>query len=81
MGVFMKTTIELPDELLLQAKRAAVDRRTTLKALVLSGLRHELALSEPRVSHPILEIASIRGSDWQSIDANNYVEQERNGWE
>lgn len=39
----MKTTIELPDELLLQAKQAALEQRTTLKALIESGLRHTLA--------------------------------------
>jgi hypothetical protein len=38
-----KTTIELPDELLLAAKRRALDERTTLKTLVERGLRRELA--------------------------------------
>lgn len=38
----MKTTIDLPDEVLHRAKVAAAQRRTTLKELFLSGL--ELAL-------------------------------------
>ncbi len=38
----MKTTFDLPDELLVAAKTAAIHRRTTLKAIVESALRREL---------------------------------------
>lgn len=38
----MKTTIELPDHLLQQAKQRALDQGTTLRALIESGLRHTL---------------------------------------
>jgi len=38
----MKTTIELPDALLAQAKREAAERGTTLRALVEAGLRQVL---------------------------------------
>lgn len=38
----IKTTIELPDELFVAAKRHAADRRTTLRTLVERGLRSEL---------------------------------------
>ncbi len=38
----MKTTIDLPDEILHRAKVAAAQRRTTLKELVLAGLEHVL---------------------------------------
>jgi len=34
----MKTTIDLPDELLLRAKMLAAERRTTLRELVVKGL-------------------------------------------
>ncbi len=34
----MKTTIDLPDDLLLRAKIAAAQRKTTLRALVVMGL-------------------------------------------
>ena len=37
-----KTTIELPEELIIAAKRQAVERRTTLRTLVERGLRTEL---------------------------------------
>jgi hypothetical protein len=46
--LLMKTTIDLPDEILHQAKVAAAERRTTLKALVLAGLDHVLhSMTEP----------------------------------
>jgi hypothetical protein len=38
----MKTTIELPDDLLTQAKAVAVKRRTTLKAMMEHALRREV---------------------------------------
>lgn len=38
----MKTTLELPDALLIEAKSAAARRRTTLRALMESALRREL---------------------------------------
>jgi len=38
----MKTTIDLPDELLVAAKMYAAEHRTTLRALVSRGLRREL---------------------------------------
>ncbi len=39
----MKTTIELPDEIVRQAKIVAAERQTTLRGLVLQGLEHVLA--------------------------------------
>ena len=38
----MKTTLDLPDDLLMEAKTLAVRRKTTLKALVESALRREI---------------------------------------
>lgn len=38
----MKTTIELPDDLFIAAKKRAAESRTTLRALVERGLRREL---------------------------------------
>ena len=39
----MKTTVELPDELLIAAKRRAAETRTTLRRILERGLRRELA--------------------------------------
>lgn len=39
----MKTTIDLPDEILHRAKVMAAQRKTTLKAMVLEGLTFSLS--------------------------------------
>jgi hypothetical protein len=38
----MKTTLDLPEDLLMEAKTVAIRRRTTLKAIFESALRREL---------------------------------------
>lgn len=38
----MKTTIEIPDDLLIEAKAIAARRRTTLKEVVTGALRREI---------------------------------------
>ncbi len=42
----MKTTLELPDQLLISAKKRAAERRKPLKALVEQGLRWVLSAKE-----------------------------------
>jgi len=39
----MKTTVDLPDELLIRAKKRAAETRTPLRVLIERGLRRELA--------------------------------------
>jgi len=41
----MKTTVELPDDLLIEAKKHAAEHRTTIKLLIESGLRHQLGFA------------------------------------
>lgn len=50
----MKTTVELPDELLVRAKKHAAETRTTLRVLIERGLRHELAGRRRSPSHALL---------------------------
>ena len=38
----MKTTLDLPDDLLIAAKKLAAERRTTLKDMVTRSLRREI---------------------------------------
>jgi len=40
----MRTTLDLPDDLLKRAKISAVERGTTLRELVAAALEHELAV-------------------------------------
>ena len=43
MVLCMKTTVDLPDELLIQAKKRAAELRQPLRALIADGLRLRLA--------------------------------------
>jgi hypothetical protein len=47
----MKTTVDLPDELLIRAKKRSAETRTPLRVLIERGLRRELssaARADPR---------------------------------
>lgn len=58
----MKTTLELPDELLTDAKMTATRRRTTLRALVESALRREIyATNAASTSAPFIELGPNEG--------------------
>jgi hypothetical protein len=57
--VGVKTTLDLPDELLIAAKKRAAEERTSLRALVARSLRRELG--EADGSERVVEI------DWDSI--------------
>ena len=48
MVVCMKTTIDIADPLLAEAKELALQQHTTIRALVEDGLRHVLAARRER---------------------------------
>ena len=45
MACHMKTTLDLPDDLLIEAKKRAAEQRRSLRSLVADGLRTELEKS------------------------------------
>ena len=51
----MKTTIEISDRLFTAAKAVAVQRRTTLKAMIEHALKREIAFEEKPSSHAAFE--------------------------
>ena len=57
----MKTTVELPDDLLIRAKKRAAETRTPLRVLIERGLRRELASTSAggRVRHAPRKITWI----------------------
>ena len=79
----MKTTVELPDGLLREAKRMAVRERTTLRVLVERGLRTIVSGRRP-AGRFALRKASFRGDgltagaslrDWESLRDLTYAER------
>lgn len=64
MGAHMKTTIDIADSLLSQAKAAAAREGTTLRQLVETGLR---AVLQQRAGGPpfVLRDASFKGQGMQ----------------
>jgi len=65
----MRTTVDLPDELLAQARRRAADDGTTLTALLADGLRLRLARQAPPLSaRRPLPVSRNRGGVQSWID-------------
>lgn len=58
----MKTTVELPDELLIAAKQHAAESRSTLRKLIERGLRRELRRPERGAT------AVPSGITWVTVD-------------
>ena len=52
----MKTTLDLPDDLLITAKALAARRKTTLKAMVEHALRREIAPQEKLAPDSLYEM-------------------------
>lgn len=65
MGTHIKTTIELGDSLLAEAKRAAAEENTTLRALVEAGLREVLAKRRKRAAPFRLRRVTVKGKGLQ----------------
>lgn len=79
----MKTTVELPDTLLREAKRVALREKTTVRALIERGLRSVVGARRSR-GRFVLRQARFRGdglvagrslSDWESIRDLSYSER------
>lgn len=79
----MKTTVELPDSLLREAKRVALRERTTVRALIERGLRAVISGRRP-AERFTLRKASFRGDglvagaslrDWDAIRDLTYSER------
>lgn len=71
----MKTTLDISDPLLRDARRIATREGTTLRALVEQGLRHVVAIKKQRAPFRFRQItfggrglrAELRESGWERI--------------
>jgi hypothetical protein len=75
----MKTTIELPEDLFLQAKRRALEQGTTLKALIEAGLRQSLAQAKSKRAAPYQfpVVTAMAQSTPNQIDLNRLIDEMR----
>ncbi len=62
---YMKTTIDISDELLTKAKRLAVKRRTTLRAIIEQGIRNTLK-EQQNGGRYVLPDKSVKGKGLQT---------------
>jgi hypothetical protein len=71
----MKTTIELPDDLLIEAEKVAAEKGTTMEALIENGLRRELTEFEPPRPRPKIDWDKITvpGGLHPDLDMSNRV--------
>ena len=60
----MKTTVEIPDSLLSEAKRLAARQRTTVRALIEQGLRQVVGARKARTTYRLRRV-SFRGEGLQ----------------
>lgn len=75
MGSHMKTTIEIADALLKDAKGVAARDGTTLRTLIESGLRHELAARKERADFRLRKATfkgrglqdGVKGLSWDQL--------------
>jgi hypothetical protein len=64
MYTHMKTTVEIPDTLLAEARKLAARQGTTLRVLIIEGLRRSVA-ERRRATSFRLRKATFRGSGLQ----------------
>jgi hypothetical protein len=76
----MKTIVDLPEPLLRQAKHKAMQNNTSLRALMISGLKKELASPMNTVSHPIEQIRNAGKQLRRGVRADRYVRELRKTW-
>jgi hypothetical protein len=79
----MKTTVEIPEALAREAREAAAQDRTTLRALVEAGLRLVLRERRRRARFRLRDASfrgrglqpAFRGADWERIREAAYEER------
>lgn len=73
MGSNMKTTVDIPDDLLKEAKAVAATEQVTLRSLVEEGLRWVLSRRRRQTERFVLREAAVSGKGARDgIDEGNW---------
>jgi hypothetical protein len=67
----MKTTFELPDELLIEAKKAAAEQRRPLRSLVEEGLRLVLKAPHRKAASKRVRLITVKGGLPKELDLSS----------
>jgi len=68
----MRTTINLPDELILRAKKAALDADTTLTAVISNALREALAKRSQKATKKKFKVITYgKGGTYPGVDLDD----------
>ena len=67
----MKTTLELPDELLIEAKKQAAEQRRPLRALIEEGLRLVLRKPETKPRRKQVRLITVKGGLPPDLDLSS----------
>jgi hypothetical protein len=68
----MRTTINLPDELILQAKKAALERDTTLTEIIANALRESLSRAARKEGRKEFKVITYgEGGTYPGVDLDD----------
>jgi hypothetical protein len=67
----MKTTLELPDELLIEAKKRAAEQRRPLRAIVEEGLRLALLKTGTAARNQPVRLVTVKGGLPRGLDLSS----------
>lgn len=73
----MKTTIDLPDRLLIDAKKLAAEERTTLRNLMEQGLKEQIASRTRQKGRSRIKWVTARGGLPEGLDIRSREEMIR----
>jgi len=76
----MRTTIDISTSLAIRAKKVAIERHTTLKALAEEGLRLVLLQPSQKNKNPLEQLKGLGKNIWKDIDPDKYIQQLRADW-
>jgi len=78
----MKTSVELPDALVKEAKKFAIEADTTLRDLIEHGLRQTVAgrMGGHGGQPPPTTLDEVGRGDWKGVQPDQYVTRLRKDW-